>query len=57
MGTARAESPAGKMLANSQCLCDEEPQEHMFRSDEEIEAVPTESVRLEWKSTLFGFFY
>ena len=28
------------------------PQE---RSDEEIEAVPTESVHLERKSTLFGF--
>jgi hypothetical protein len=29
----------------------------MFCSDEEIEAVPTESIRLEWKSTLLGFDY
>ncbi|MEK3993334.1 hypothetical protein MKY29_01115 [Psychrobacillus sp. FSL K6-2365] len=51
---ARAESPAGKTLvklclanvfatSNRRSIC--------FRSDEEIEAVPTESVRLERKST------
>jgi len=54
VGTARAESPAGKTLvelcltnvfatSNRRSIC--------FRSDEEIEAVPTESVRLERKST------
>ena len=57
-GTARAESPSAKTLVKlslTNVFATSTRRSICFRSDEEIEAVPAESVRLKWKLILIGF--